>query len=217
MCGQSTAGLDLLKAYRDYFDKSYSEFKQRLVTMQRNVGNALGEKVALGIQTSLGENAALWEFWRQLEIGEGLNRPDVNPLVSAISKVGDEASALLVKKIAAPLDAVATTDQFKQASADLTALSNVVGAYNASVKEFNAQVTGFKAKQASADIPKLKSELAALTLVQLRHSADVITALNNCTTAEDTKTRLEKDKATAKSDLDTYAQAILATHEKRIN
>jgi len=217
MCGQSTAGLDLLKAYRAYFDKTYSDFKQRLVATQQSVGQAFGDKAVLNVQTALGENAALWEFWRQLEIGNGVNLPDANPLVSAIGKVGEEATALLAKKIAAPLEAVETTDQFKQAFADLTTVSSVVAAYNAAVKTFNSEVTAFKAKQASADVSKLKLELAALTLVQLRHSADVVTALGNYTTGEQTKADLEKEKVSAKTQLDNYAQTILATHEKRIN
>lgn len=217
MCGQSTSGLDLLKAYRAYFDKTYSEFKQRLATTQQNVARAFSDKAALAIQTSLGENAALWEFWRQLGVGEGLNVPDANPLVPAISKVGDEANALLQKKLAAPLEAVTPTDQFKQTVTDLTALTGVATTYNTALKAFNSEVIAFKTKQASTDVSKLKSELAALTLVQLRHSKDVVTALNSYMAAEQAKAHLDKEKTTAKAALDNYAQAILATHEKRIN
>lgn len=217
MCGQSTAGLDLLKAYRAYFDKTYSEFKQRLAASQQKIGQAFGDKAVLAVQTLIGENAAVWEFWRQLGIGEGLNLPDATPMIDAIGKVGDEANALLAKKIAAPLEAVTTTDQLKQALANVTSVSSLVTAYNTAVKTFNAEVAAFKAKQASTDVSKLKSELAALSLVQLRHSANVVQALNNCTEAEETKIRLEKEKAIAKADLDAYAQAILATHEERIN
>ena len=75
----------------------------------------------------------------------------------------------------------------------------------------------FKAKQAISDVSKLKSELAALRLVQHRHSPDGLRALTNYIAAEQTKNRLEKEKVIAKNDLDNYAQAILATHEKRIN
>lgn len=57
MCGQSTVGLDLLKAYKAYFDKTYSDFKQRLAATQQNVIRAFGDKAGLAIQTSLGENA----------------------------------------------------------------------------------------------------------------------------------------------------------------
>lgn len=217
MCGQSTAGLDLLSAYRAYFDKAYTDFKQRLAAMQQNIAPAFGEKVALAVQTSLGDNAVLWEFWRQLGVGEELNLPDASQLVPAITKVGEEASALLAKKTAAPLEAITTTDAFKQAMAALAAASEVVADYNASVKAFNMQVAAFKAKQAGADISRLKSELTALTLVQLRHSADVVKALGDYTAAERAKADLEKEKASAKADLDNHAQTILAKHEKRIN
>lgn len=146
-----------------------------------------------------------------------MNLPDANSLIAAMSKVGEEANTLLTKKIATPLETVTTTDEFKQASADLTSVARAVATYNAALKAFNTEVTTFKAKQSGTDISKLKSELNALKLVQLRHSADVGAALNNYTAAEHAKASLDGEKVKAKPDLDSYAQAILATHEKRIN
>jgi wobble nucleotide-excising tRNase len=217
MCGQSTGGLDLIQAYRAYFDKAYGELKQQLAVTQQIVGRTFGDKAALAIQATLGNNAALWEFWRQLGIGEAMNLADAHPLVDALSKVHDEASELLAQKIAAPLEAVALGNQFRQALADLARLSSVITEYNATLKALNAEVSAFKAKQTIGDVSKLKAELAGLRLVQIRHSADGLRALSNYIAAEQAKTQLEKEKIIAKNDLDNYAQAILATHEKRIN
>jgi wobble nucleotide-excising tRNase len=217
MCGQGTSGLDLLKVYRAYFDKTYGELKQRVAAAQEHVARTFSDKAVLAVQTLLGENAALWEFWGQLRIGEVTSLPVVNPLISAIGKVAEEVNAMLQKKIAAPLEAVLPTNKFTEAVADLTQITSTVTAYNTALKAFNLEVAAFKAKQASTDLVKLRSELAALTLIQLRHSADVVIALNNYTLAEQAKAALEKQKATAKASLDSYAQGILTTHEKRIN
>jgi wobble nucleotide-excising tRNase len=217
LCGQSTSGLDLLAAYRAYFDRAYNDFKQKLAGAESLIGARFGDTVTLGVQKAIGDNAALWEFWSQIGIGVGLSVPDVGSLTAVVAEVRNQATVLVRKKIAAPLEEMTQTEELKEALKRLMAVTELVTEYNAIVQSFNAQVTAFKIKQASADIPKLKTELSHLKLVQLRHSAKVVTALKDYTAAENAKARLNSEKTTAKTALDKYSEGVLAMHEKRIN
>ncbi|PAW79247.1 MAG: hypothetical protein B9S32_04650 [Verrucomicrobia bacterium Tous-C9LFEB] len=217
LCGQNTAGVDLLSAYRAYFDRVYENFKKKLQEIGQAIFGKFGDKAVLTTQKILGDNSALWEFWKQLGVGEGLILPDISSLASVCGQVREQADLLLEKKTSAPLEVVILTDEFTQAINALKKSADLIAQYNNTVKNFNAQVTAFKLKQGTANIQKLRSELSLSKLVQARYLPDVVQALHNYELAEKRKNDLETKKTTVKTDLDTYGSSVLATHEKRIN
>lgn len=216
-CGQSTQGRSLVSAYRAFFDNAYNDFKRQLVACEQTVSARLSEKVALAVQKAAGDNATLWEFWRQLGVGQSFELPDIAALASAIGEVREHATSLLKLKTAAPLETVTLSDAFKEALTILVQMPATASAYNDTVHAFNSQVSQFKVQQGTTDLTKLKSEIATLKLVELRHTPEMTKALNDYSAAEQLKTKLGKEKDAAKGTLDRYSEAVLATHENRIN
>ena len=106
LCGQNITGLELISAYRDFFDNSYQAFKEKLVALGRTIISEFSDKVTVAVQKTVGDNATLWEFWRQLGIGGGLSLPEIGTLASIIGELRDYAVALVEAKKATPLDAV---------------------------------------------------------------------------------------------------------------
>jgi len=146
-----------------------------------------------------------------------LELSDISNFASVISDVRDAAKALLKAKINKPLESVAISPELRTALSALKDIQEVFKAYNVVVRSFNAKVTAFKAKQSGTDITKLKAGLASLKLMELRRTPDVIKSINDFTAAEQKKNQLDDEKKTAKTELDKYDTAVLATHEKRIN
>ena len=216
-CGQSTQGLSLISAYRAFFDNAYDAFKRKLTVIEQTLSTRFNEKVSVAIQKTTGDNATFWEFWRQLGIGQGLELPDIDTLASVVGEVREHATALLKSKIATPLEAIAISDAFNRAHSDLVQMQAAATSYNDVVRVFNAQVNQFKLQQSAVDLPKLKSEIGALKLVELRHTPEIIKALDDYSAAERHKAKIGMDKDAAKTALDKHSKAVLVKHETRIN
>ncbi len=216
-CGQNTSGLELITAYRAFFDSSYVSLKKKLTAAEEVLSSKFSDKIALAVQKTTAENAVLWEFWRQLEIGVGLELPDTGAFASVVGNVRDSANALLRSKMAKPLEAVELSPELLESLVALTDIQNTFAAYNKVVRKFNAEVTTFKTKQGVIDLNKIKADLASNKLVELRHTPDVINAVSDLSSAEQNKNQLEQQKKTARTELDEHDEMVLATHEKRIN
>ena len=216
-CGQNTSDLSLIAAYRAFFDQSYVSFKEKLSDTEKSLSSKFSDKVALAVQKTTADNATLREFWRELEVGVGLELPDTTNFASVLGEVRDTANTLLREKISKPLEAVEISSELRAALSALKDIQELFKSYNVVVRRFNAEVTAFKTKQSGTDITKLKAGLASLKLIELRHTPDVVKSASDFTSAEEKKNQLDEQKKTAKTELDKYDGAVLATHEKRIN
>ena len=216
-CGQSTQGLSLILAYRAFFDNTYDAFKRKLAVSEQTISTRFNEKVSVAFQKTTGDNATLWEFWRQLGIGQGLELQDIDALASVVGEVREHATDLLKLKIATPLEAVTLSDAFKQAHSVLVQIEATVASYNDVVRVFNGQVNQFKVQQGAVDLVKLKGEIAALKLIELRHTPEIIKALDDYGAADRHKAKIGADKDAAKTALDKHSKAVLVKHETRIN
>jgi wobble nucleotide-excising tRNase len=209
--------LELIAAYRAFFDQSYISLKNKLSETEKTLSSKFSDKVALTLQKTTAENTALREFWRELEVGGGLELPDTSNFASVIGEVRDTANTLLRAKIGKPLEAIEISPEFRDALKKLKDVQELFGEYNVVVRKFNAEVKAFKTKQSGTDITKLKAGLASLKLMELRHTPDVIKAVSDFISVEQKKDQLDEQKKNAKVELDKYDTAVLATHEKRIN
>lgn len=216
-CGQGISGSVLISAYRAFFDESYKQFKAKLQECDQSISRMFGEQAGIALQKVIGSNEAAAMFWKDLGIGKDLVFPDLSGVADTVSKVKTEASALLVKKIAAPLESIADTTALDSAHDELEKARSLLTDYNKRVKEFNDQVAAFKAKQTTVDVSRLKQELAQLSLIELRHSTRVVAAIAEDEAADQAKKKLEKEKTEAKQKLDNHGATVFGVHEKRIN
>jgi len=216
-CGKNTKGNDLIAAYKSFFDTTYTEFKQKLVSTEQDISNRFSEKGTIATQKTIGNNDSLIEFWQKLGVGVVFKLPDVSRLTEGISETREVAVSLLKIKISNPLEGVEIPEEAKKTLHALVGTQALIPGYNANVRDFNAKIAEYKTKLGAVDIAKIKTELDGLKLVELRGDKDVTKKLADYTAAEEAKKGLEKDKNTAKAELDKYDQATLTKHEKRIN
>jgi wobble nucleotide-excising tRNase len=216
-CAQSVAGVEIVATYRAFFDRSYAEFKGQLESTARDFGALFGQKATSALQRALNENASLWEFWQQFGLNEGFTLPDVGAEMSAIDETEEAGSALLREKNAALSEPVQVSEAFKKAVEARERLAKTAEGYNQSINALNERAAKFKAEQAAVDISALKTQLAALKLVELKQTPETAAALKACADAEANKKKLEADKASAKTALDAHSASVLSLHDKRIN
>lgn len=216
-CGQSTDGLDLIAAYRSFFDRAYKDFEERLHAVELAVNVHFGQRAVVALHKATGDNAACWEFWQPFGLTKSLDLPDMSIASGVLDELEEAAAELFKEKYRSITVPVTPSERFSAAVAALEGLRATAESYNAVVREINIRVEKFKVQQAATDLATLRSQLSQLKLVDTRQTPEVVVAAQALTDAETAKKTLETEKVAAKTALDTYSADVLKTHDRRIN
>lgn len=214
-CGQSLKGIDLIAAYRTFFNAEYEHFRteqeQYRALPARHYSD---DKIAL-LGSRLETNASSAEVWkRYVTFTEPKLRNTVGPVIESFRT---EMTALLDKKHADLLAAVKITPAYRSAYQKLTALKEEIEAYNAAVEEANQQIEAFRRSATAAGLISAQNELKWLQLTKKRHETSLAEACSQYTKLKVEKEELDKKKAEARAKLDTYSTTVIDTYRKSIN
>jgi wobble nucleotide-excising tRNase len=214
-CGQNLGGVDLIAAYRTYFSIAYSELGRSTTTMRQRVESALNDRMLAGVERTLDQNVAAVEFWSAYC---QITRPVIAAGVGdALRALREAALALLDRKAAAPLDAIAPDAAFHAATEAVTALHETASVYNDSVTSANAVIAARKQATHTADARALQAELNGLRAAKSRHEAAGAAACKELQTALEEKDALDREKDTIKKKLDDYARDVMGQYETTMN
>ncbi len=96
-CGQGLAGIELIEAYRGFFSREYHALRQEAADLLVDVEQAIGDRVAAGIEQVLLQNNGEVEFWRQY-------CPVVPPALRDAATVGQSLTVLKGSRLISPSD-----------------------------------------------------------------------------------------------------------------
>jgi len=215
-CGQSTKTIPLVKAYQQFFDRAYTEFKARLLDYEKRVGADFAPSVLLSALRDVGDNAALGDFWKQFG-GVVLPACDVDAVSTTFSMLAKVASETMRQKVRAPLEAIAAPKTLTDALAAYEGQRKFISEYNVLVGNVNTRILDVKASCATVDVEKIKNELGALEGAKKRFLKEIVDACDDYSKSETYKAKLESDKAKAKDALDKYCDTVLKDAETRLN
>ena len=216
-CGQSTAALAIVRAYSVLFAEAYAALRQRVSGVQSDVNRVLGAGGLASLQSAIGQNDRLNEYWRTL-IGVNVRDDSLFADIRAnAEELRSAADELLSAKIAAPLEIAAISARFTSAWQRWDALRPRVDAYDVAVVAANRAMEEFKARVPATDLAMARRDLDNLRNAERRHAAATITAVEAFRTAETNKTRRDREKAEAKTALDAYSEQVFAQYQSRIN
>ena len=216
-CGQDITTNELIAAYSSHFNTAYIHLKQEVATLSLRISSAVGETSLNSPQQTHSSNLTLVEFWKQFaEIA--LPSFDFENVRTKYTTLHDLASTLAETKQQSPTEPILPGDDFQAALDAVTALQSSIEVYNAAVETANTLINEQKASvQQGADMNVLKSELTDLAAKKKRFEPDVVQACKDYQDAVNTKTTLERQKSTAKEELDQHCQQILQTCQSSIN
>jgi len=215
-CEQSLDSTRLIEAYKAYFAESYRKLKSNIISIKQQIEPLLQEATTLRLQQTISENNGLVEFWSQFV---SLEKPNLDlPAVSeAIKNLSESALNLIEDKLKAPLEPVQLGREYSEAQAQFQQADSNVATYNQAVSAVKALIRRKKEETASGKLLETNAKLSRLKAIKLRYQED---CKNACTEYEDAlraKKSLEKQKATAKDQLDQHSKDILNRFERRIN
>lgn len=216
-CGQGIQDNDLIAAYNTHFNAAYKALKQEVAQLGQRIATSIGEAALGSVQQTLSNNATLVEFWKQFA---EIDLPDlpIEEVKNKYATLYELAMALAQKKQQSPIEPVSTDATFQAALDTVTNLQESVAAYSAAIVRCNALISEQKASaRQGADIATLKQELSDLEAKKKRFDPSVVQACQEYQTALTSKTSFERQKSTAKDQLDQHCERILQEYESSIN
>ena len=216
-CGQAVAGVELLRAYRDFFSKEYHALREEVRGLSGRVEAAIGERVSGPIEQTLVRNVGAVEFWQPYcEL--------VAPVLTEAGRVGEilmglrqAAQSLLRKKTDAPLEAVPPDEAFTRALMDFEALCTSIANYNAAAAAANTVIGSLKRQAQAANVREIEIAMAGLRAQKARYTELSRHVCEAEARLQREKETIEQDKAAAREQLDTYTEQVIARYGQSIN
>jgi len=215
-CGQALGGLELIGAYRSYFNKAYADLKRQIAGLESLVTTGLADSKIEAAVSAVATNTARIEAWKdQLDVTVPVFEGE--PLTATLKQVREELLAFVAAKQRAPLEAAGVQGDADKATAAVAGINQAIATYNAAVKSAASQIADFKMKLAAENTATLTAEIRKLEAAQKRVLPDVISAVADYQAAEAERKRLDGEKTKARQQLDTLMQATLQQYQTSIN
>lgn len=214
-CGQGTAGLELIAAYKNYFNAEYSAHMARSLGLSAAAGGIDPDKAVASWQSEHQANVERITSWTsQLKLE--CPPPDFVQLLSLVAKIRDALQRAAATKAERPLEAVGTED-IAEARAAMSALNCALTQYNDAIVTADEAIGAFKNGLAAENISSLQLELASAKLRKTRHLPEVVEIINQRNSADEERTRYETEKNKARQELDALMSEVLSRYQQTIN
>lgn len=215
-CGQQTSELELLKAYRAYFDGSYSDHLNRISGLRVGVTSRLGDRQLLSWTVNPEFNQGLLSVWAESLGIKEVPSLDFAKAVEALEEVKAELLMLVEAKERNPLAALDSAP-FAIASIALDAVVSMAQSYNAEIKKLNEEIAVYKAKFAKSDVVALTNKRGQLMIRKNRYDAKTVALIDAVKNARADHKAAEMAKDAARAELDKLMTETLAKFQHAIN
>ena len=217
-CGQSTEGLELLKAYRTYFDEAYKTHLRNVAAMPDQAVAAVSERQVEAWRGALEFNSGALGSWESsLELSnESLPALDVESFLTIARACQSRLKHVAMRKVEQPLAALAT-EVFDEVEGALKPLLDAAEAFNARIDELNAKVEAYKSSLATVDTAALQRRRQALTAQVARHQPETEKLVQALLEARKAYKAAESAKNEAKARLDSQMEDTLTQFQGDIN
>jgi wobble nucleotide-excising tRNase len=216
-CGQSLDGVELIAAYRGFFSEAYHALRSEVDQLRLTVDTALAERVAASIEQIILQNTNDVEFWKTYCHMEPPVLEQAGRVAEVFALLRDASQALLQRKTAGPLDAVAPDERYTRALEGFEELRTSLATYNAAVAAGDAVIQEKKRATQAADLTVIAARLSALQAQKARHTPEVIALCEGEIGLQREKMRLEEEKVAVRERLDTHTTQVIALYGNSIN
>lgn len=215
-CGQEINGIELINAYRSYFNKAYTSLKRSVDSLKNRINSDLADSKINTTISAAATNAARIEAWKD-QINLTVPQLDENVLYAAIGQMREQLLLLVAAKHQQPLVAVGTQGDIDVAVATLTSINQAIISYNTEIAALAASIADFKKRLAADDPKTLEVEIKKLEAVLKRQLPDVLSAIADYRAAETERKRLDEKKVQMRQQIDALMQSTLQQYQTSIN
>lgn len=216
-CGQSLAGVELIKAYRAFFSKAYAGLKNEISQMSSEVGAEFSQQAILKLQRTIDSNSSNTEFWKG-HVKADYPMIGFDKVQSAWVDLHSRVEQHLKRKEASPLETIEVGDDLKRAITAFDGFAQSVSIYNNNVEVANGLIDEKKKRITGADQNLVDKELEELKNARKRHTdAKVRKLCDDYNKLLGEKEGLSSEKQKANKDLKRYSEQVLGKYETNID
>ncbi|MNO45769.1 hypothetical protein D3C76_360430 [compost metagenome] len=215
-CGQPTENLSLLKAYKLYFDGSYSAYQNRINQLRYLVKERLGEHQIAAWRARNEYNQGLRSVWSETTLIDDIPVLDVEKAVLLLQFVEESLLTIVADKESNPLAAL-DSKPFMATVAVLDDLNQQVLEFNKQIDELNGRIATYKQSLAAPDLNALHYRRELLTITKNRFSDEVVALIADLEAAKTKLRTAEQAREAARTALDDLMAGTLLTFQGAIN
>ncbi|CUJ49534.1 AAA family ATPase [Achromobacter kerstersii] len=215
-CGQQTNGVELLRAYRAYFDRSYEHYMHQVRVMPDELNSRLGEGRLDSWKRSSDFNGGLLSVWAESLNIQAVPELDIDATVDELNRVRNDLLNAVTAKGDNP-HAPVSTKPFAIAFERLEALSAIGQKYNSEIDKLNEKVARYKEEYRSQDVAELTRRRDELLIRKNRFDPKTISLIETVEDARREHKAAGAAKDEARAALDKLMAATLEKFQRAIN
>lgn len=215
-CDQPLQGVELIQAYRSYFNEDYNELKASVADLARLISNAAPEAIVERLQASFATASATIDGWQEhVEIPPPeFDREAANEKLAVIR---ERLDALRLTKEANLLESVGPDDAKNELLGIWAEIVGIIKSCNNGIDDAVNLITAYKASLASVNLDDLRQAINGLEMAKTRHRQDVLDLLSQLDAALAQEVATKAEKQTKKDALNAIMQTTLKRYKGRIN
>jgi len=215
-CNQSLQGVDLIQAYRSYFNQDYNQLKASVSDLAQLVSNATSETIIDRLQASFATASAIIDGWQEhIEIPPP--EFDSETAREKLATIKGRLDALRITKVANLLESVGSEDAKGELIAIWGEIVELARFCNSGIDNAINLITGYKANLSTVNLDSLRQAIADLQLAKTRHHQDVVNLFSRLDAAIAQEVATKTEKQTKKDALNATMQTTLENYKDRIN
>jgi len=215
-CDQSLEGVDLIEAYRSYFNQDYNQLKASVADLTRLISIATPEAIIERLQARFATASATIDGWQEhVEIPPP--EFDSEAAKQKLATVRGRIDALRLAKEANLLESVGSDDAKNELISTWDELVGIVKSCNDGIDNAVNLITTYKESLAAVNPDGLRQAIANLELAKVRHRQDVIDLFSQLDAALTQEVAAKEEKQNKKDALNAIMQTTLERYKDRIN
>ena len=215
-CNQPLDGVELIQAYRSYFNLEYSDLKQLVATLDSLIAACASDVIIERLQAGFAMASALISGWQEHIDLQGPEF-DSEAACHELREINCRLSSLKTDKEANLLESVGSEDDKNDVARRWESIAIMVRLSNAKITNAVSQINTYKAGLSRLDIEVLHQRINSLNMAKDRYSQVVLELLSQLDLAIAQEASARQDKQTKKDTLNRIMQGTLDLYKDRIN
>lgn len=215
-CGQSLEGVELIQAYRTFFNQEYHRLQRQVAVLEDGVSRRTSQEIIDRFSSGVATVQAIAGNWAEhVELGS-INF-DANQASALMVELREHLYGLAKAKVMNPTVAVGTDDQKAEVESLWAQLLRIMQQCNQAIESTASMINAYKQSLEAESPEQLLKGIQDIELAHRRQGPGVVDLFAQLDAAKKDSNQLERQKKTAKAELDSLMQETLGRYERAIN
>ncbi len=215
-CDQPLEGVQLIQAYRSYFNQDYNQLKSSVAQLGDHIATICSDVTVDQLIASFTTASAVIDGWQE-HVNIALPLFDETTARVALSDIRGLLEGLKQTKETQLLDAIDFQEAKSEVLEKWQTILNIVEGCNQSIANAVRLITAYKENLAAVNVDVLQQHIRDLERAKTRYGQDVINIFAQLAKAQAQDTTAKAEKQAKKDSLNQIMRATLESYKDRIN